>query len=191
MSNAHWINCEKCGKRLIKRYPNGIFHFSFGRVKDETRKLTITVKNADGKGPSKSGSLGVPDIMTVALSPEKIRSGESLVIRIKTSAEADEVFVELEGKKLAMEGSGTDWKYLTQIPGVGTTDYKVLALNKNGEQGQAKAGKITMSQEYIPDEYAVDIKIYGSLEMRCVRKSCKHINIINFLPIPIEDNPKK
>ena len=82
MSNAHWINCEKCGKRLVKRYPNGIFHFSFGRVKDDEGKI-------------------------------------------------------------------------------------------------------------VPFEHAVDIKIYGSLEMRCFRKDCKHINIINFLPIPIEDNPKK
>lgn len=116
-----------------------------------TKKLTVIAKNAEGKeGSSKTGEiltekrpLGIPDIMTVALSPEKIRAGENFIVKIKTSTDADKVFIELDGKKLTMDGSGTDWKYSTQIPGVGATDYKILALNKNGEQGQAKAGKIT------------------------------------------------
>jgi len=27
--------CEKCGKRLIERMPNGLWHFIFGKPKDE------------------------------------------------------------------------------------------------------------------------------------------------------------
>lgn len=28
-----FISCEVCGKKLIERKPNGIFHFMFGRSK--------------------------------------------------------------------------------------------------------------------------------------------------------------
>lgn len=36
---SNWIYCENCGKKLIKRKPNGIFVFKFGRNKDKTRCL--------------------------------------------------------------------------------------------------------------------------------------------------------
>ena len=29
--NGKFIFCEKCGKKLIERLPNGIFHFKFGK----------------------------------------------------------------------------------------------------------------------------------------------------------------
>jgi hypothetical protein len=31
--------CEKCGKRIIERQPNGLFHFMFGRKKDKEGNL--------------------------------------------------------------------------------------------------------------------------------------------------------
>lgn len=29
--NTHFIKCEKCGKKLIERKPNGIWVFKFGK----------------------------------------------------------------------------------------------------------------------------------------------------------------
>lgn len=34
MDQGSWIYCESCGKKLIKRKPNGVFTFKFGRTKD-------------------------------------------------------------------------------------------------------------------------------------------------------------
>jgi hypothetical protein len=31
--------CEKCGKKLIHRLPNGLFHFIFGKKKDQDGTL--------------------------------------------------------------------------------------------------------------------------------------------------------
>lgn len=31
-----WVLCEKCGKRLLRRKPNGVFSFKFGKRKDES-----------------------------------------------------------------------------------------------------------------------------------------------------------
>jgi len=32
---GNWIYCENCGKKLIRRKPNGVFVFKFGRTKDK------------------------------------------------------------------------------------------------------------------------------------------------------------
>jgi hypothetical protein len=34
-----FLTCEKCGKRLIERMPNGLFRFIFGKKKDSMGKL--------------------------------------------------------------------------------------------------------------------------------------------------------
>lgn len=31
-----FVNCEKCGKRLIERLPNGMWRFIFGKGEDRT-----------------------------------------------------------------------------------------------------------------------------------------------------------
>ena len=31
-----WVICEKCGKRLLRRKPNGMFSFKFGKRKDDS-----------------------------------------------------------------------------------------------------------------------------------------------------------
>ena len=38
MGRSIFICCEKCGKKLLERKPNGVWHFKFGRIegKDET-----------------------------------------------------------------------------------------------------------------------------------------------------------
>ena len=37
-----FIKCEKCGKNLIQRLPNGLFHFKFG--KNEDGKTPVDIK---------------------------------------------------------------------------------------------------------------------------------------------------
>jgi len=34
-------------------------------------------------------------------------------------------------------------------------------------------------------EPPVDMKIYGSIKMKCLRRSCRHINILNHFPFKI------
>ena len=46
-----------------------------------------------------------------------------------------------------MEGSGTDWKFSTQIASVGKTKYKITARNKDGKQGRTKEGEITTTEK--------------------------------------------
>lgn len=39
-NSGHFICCELCGKKLIKRLPNGLFHFAFGKNnKSGSRKI--------------------------------------------------------------------------------------------------------------------------------------------------------
>ena len=126
------------------------------------KQFTVLAKNIEGDGGlSKTGEiltkkrpLEIPDVAVVAVSPKKLHAGETLMIRVKTSAPADKVYVEMEGKKRVMEGAGTEWKYLTQIASVGTRRYKVIAKNKEGEQGLAKEGEITTTKKPIK---AVDV----------------------------------
>jgi hypothetical protein len=33
-----FVNCEKCGKKLIERRPNGILHFIFGKPSDSNNE---------------------------------------------------------------------------------------------------------------------------------------------------------
>ena len=54
--------------------------------------------------------------------------------------------VEIDGKKYVMEGTGTEWKYITEIAAIGTSTYRVMAKNKEGGQGLAKEGKITTTK---------------------------------------------
>jgi len=41
-SNKRFMYCEKCGKRLIERLPNGMFRFMFGKDKD-TKKVPVDI----------------------------------------------------------------------------------------------------------------------------------------------------
>lgn len=39
LTDKIFLTCEKCGKRLIERQPNGIFCFIFGKKRDKDGKL--------------------------------------------------------------------------------------------------------------------------------------------------------
>lgn len=39
MEDQSFIFCERCGKKLIAREPNGLFHFVFGKRKKEDGSL--------------------------------------------------------------------------------------------------------------------------------------------------------
>jgi hypothetical protein len=39
-NGIHFVTCEMCGKRLIERKANGMWHFAFGRCRDENGILT-------------------------------------------------------------------------------------------------------------------------------------------------------
>lgn len=43
-----WICCEKCGKKLLKRKPNGIFVFKFGRDKTEDGEESVVEMEIHG-----------------------------------------------------------------------------------------------------------------------------------------------
>jgi hypothetical protein len=136
------------------------------RIADIGKKqFTVIAKNMDGiAGGSKIGEIvtsekppGIPDVTTVALSPAKVRVGETFVINVKTASDAKEVSIELEGKRQPMEGAGTEWKYSTRIASLGTTGYKVIARNKDGVEGKAKEGKITTTEKVGIDMVQVDV----------------------------------
>ncbi len=40
-SKKIFIRCEKCGKKLIERLPNGLFKFSFGGADDPPVEIMI------------------------------------------------------------------------------------------------------------------------------------------------------
>ncbi len=42
-NNFSWVLCEKCGKRLLKRKPNGIFIFRFGRNSNQENVVELEI----------------------------------------------------------------------------------------------------------------------------------------------------
>jgi len=41
MSDKAFITCEKCGKKLIERCPNGLWHFCFGKRADDPENKPV------------------------------------------------------------------------------------------------------------------------------------------------------
>lgn len=39
INKGSWILCEKCKKGLLRRLPNGLLHFVFGKSRDKDGKL--------------------------------------------------------------------------------------------------------------------------------------------------------
>ncbi|MBN2062425.1 MAG: DUF1566 domain-containing protein [Deltaproteobacteria bacterium] len=126
------------------------------------KKFTIVAKNSEGvEGLSRDGELlveemplGIPDIVTVAVSPKTIQVAENFIIKVKTSEDAEEVVLELAGKKYNMEGAATDWRFTSQLAAAGTSSYKITAANKNNERGTSKDGEITIIEKI---EKGVDV----------------------------------
>jgi len=46
--NSIWICCEKCGKKLLKRRPNGLFIFKFGRDTRDGQEANIVEMEIHG-----------------------------------------------------------------------------------------------------------------------------------------------
>ena len=115
------------------------------------KKYTITAKNIDGAvGSSKTGTidvrLAVPDVATVSL-PDKIYSGEDFIIKAQTTYVANQVLIEIAGKRQTMIGAGTEWSLQTKVENVGTSQYKVMAKNTEGTEGLSKQGNIVAEKK--------------------------------------------
>jgi len=39
----NWIYCEKCGKKLLRRKPNGVFTFKFGRNSKKENVIELEI----------------------------------------------------------------------------------------------------------------------------------------------------
>jgi len=119
-----------------------------------SKQFTVIAKNLDGKsGRSKSGMIltkeipaGIPDVTVVAANPKKVYQGETFSINVKTNLPSKDVYVEIDGELRAMEGSGTQWNYVTQVDQIGTKKFKVIAKNKDGKQGKTKGGSILIAK---------------------------------------------
>ena len=118
------------------------------------KKFVVTARNLEGvTGSPQSGEiltkkspLPIPDVAAVdieVLGPGKGYAGDKFLIKATTSAPSDKVYVEFDGVKHLMEGTGTSWNYSAQIDKPGTTKYSIFAKNKDEVQGQSKEGEIT------------------------------------------------
>ena len=88
----------------------------------------------------------MPDIATATVAvvpPGKGYVGDQFSVNVTTTAASEKVVLDIEGKQLAMSGSGTQWQYVAKIDKIGTSNFTVVASNKDGARGQAKEGVIT------------------------------------------------
>ncbi|MFC1489022.1 DUF1566 domain-containing protein, partial [Thermodesulfobacteriota bacterium] len=126
-----------------------------------SKKFTVVARNVEGKdGRAKSGEiltkkspLPVPDVAAVdvsILSPGKGYAGDSFVFKVKTSAPPDVAYVEIEGRQVALEGSGTEWNTIAKIDKIGTSKFRVIAQNKDGMKGVSKTGEILTKKRPLP-----------------------------------------
>jgi len=42
-NSGQWIKCAKCGKKLLKRLPNALFEFKFGRRDDDDGRPPVDI----------------------------------------------------------------------------------------------------------------------------------------------------
>lgn len=117
------------------------------------KQFSAIAKNTDGAaGKSVSGELlakktplPIPDVASVkvnTVSPGKGYAGDSFQIAARTSAPSSTVVLEIEGKKLPMQGKGTEWTTTAKIDKIGISKYVVVAKNRDGMQGQSREGEI-------------------------------------------------
>ena len=82
------------------------------------------------------------DVLTARVSPEKGYPGDEFTFAVTTSEPADQVILELGGKKLAMRGTETDWQLTAAVDKVGANAFIVAAINRNGVRGKVKKGSV-------------------------------------------------
>lgn len=136
------------------------------------KKFTVIAKNTEGlESPPVTGELfarerviAIPDVVSVDVNvrpPGKGYVGDTYAFRVRTAQPAEEVYVEIEGKKFAMKGAGTQWSYDTKIDRPGKSRYTVVALNREGQQGASRSGTISARERplAIPDVASVDVRV--------------------------------
>jgi hypothetical protein len=131
-------------KRTIPDIGTKQFNVIAKNIKGETGRSLV------GKLVAKKSPLPIPEIATLdvsVVSPGKGYAGDSYAFKVKTTKPSDKVFVDIEGKQFAMKGSGTQWRYVGNIDKLGLSKYRVTARNKDGVQGQAKAGEIKTTKK--------------------------------------------
>jgi len=122
------------------------------------RSFTVAAKNAEGaRGVVKTGELKVDkrpsalaDVGSIDVSPQTPFADDPVRIVAKTSAPAEKVFVEIDGKRQAMTGSGTEWKFEARFANVGANRFGIVALNADGNPGALKQGEITVKKRPLP-----------------------------------------
>ncbi len=92
----------------------------------------------------------VVDIIDAAVTPEKGYPGEKFTVAAKTNGAASEVYLEVNGKKHFMQGSGTEWQYSLKIDKLGKTPFRVAAINPNDIEGKPGEGLITTIKSRAP-----------------------------------------
>jgi hypothetical protein len=118
------------------------------------KTYTVIAKNREGKeGKPREGTIVtkkvpalIPNITSLDASPDpsgKGYPGDKFEIKAVTSIAPEAVYVEIDGQKHKMQGSGSDWRYLATIDKLGVSDYKAYAVNKEGTQGPSKTGTVT------------------------------------------------
>jgi hypothetical protein len=123
-----------------------------------TKRFTAVAKNINGDtGVSKSGEiftkkspLPIPDVASIqvsVISPGKGYAGDRFKINVKTSAPSNKVYIDIDGNRFPMKGSGTRWSYLTRAEKIGANKFRVMARNKDDIQGQSKEGEIITVKE--------------------------------------------
>ncbi|PKN27959.1 MAG: hypothetical protein CVU64_15010 [Deltaproteobacteria bacterium HGW-Deltaproteobacteria-21] len=120
--------------------------------------FTVAAKNSEGvRGIVKTGELLVDkrpsplaDVGSIDVTPQIPFADDPVRIVAKTSAPAEKVFVEIDGKRQPMTGSGTEWKYEARFVNVGTNRFGVVALNDDGNPGLLKHAEITVKKRPLP-----------------------------------------
>jgi len=82
------------------------------------------------------------DVVMTDVNPEKGYPGDIFNIKAKTNNMAREVYIEIDGQKQPMQGRGTEWEYNANIGKVGTSQYKVTAVNDKDVEGKPQTGQI-------------------------------------------------
>ncbi len=121
---------------------------------DETgkRKYSIVAKNIEGvEGKAFSGELNARYAVTpVNFSTGNIYAGEDFAVEVKTNAPSENVFMTIGQDRLPMAGSGTSWNLTTRIASIGSTDYRVVAIDKDGKEAVPATGKIAVAKKPAP-----------------------------------------
>lgn len=92
----------------------------------------------------------VVDIVNATVSPDKGYPGSQFTVAAKTNGPASAVYLEVDGKKYAMQGSGTEWQYNLKVDKVGNIPFMVAAINPNDVAGKPQKGQITTIKALSP-----------------------------------------